>query len=96
MLAAGRGDAASVGVLLAAGADPRGRDAHGATALHWAARRRDAGVCGQLVAAGCGAREVDESDMSAVDYARVLDGREAGAQMERWLTEGAASLNPAQ
>ena len=66
--AAARGDAAEIGRLVAAGADPAARDAHGRTALHVAAHRSQLSAMRALVAAGAdpNALEADRDDVVTI------------------------------
>jgi ankyrin repeat protein len=67
--AAARGDAADVARLLAGGADVRGRDARGRTALLAATHGNHVAVAGLLIAAGADVNARDQQQDSAFLYA---------------------------
>jgi ankyrin repeat protein len=71
--AAARGDAAEIARLLAAGADPDGRDAHGRTPLHVAAHAARHDAMRALVAGGADPRALDRDRYDVLTIAAVAD-----------------------
>jgi len=96
--AAEHGNAAAAARLIKdAGADPDAADAHGTTALHWAARGNHVGTVEVLVGAGAELDKADQAGMTALMGAAMNGSTEA---VQRLLEKGAdwrktavASLN---
>lgn len=85
---AGKGDAACVAALLAAGADVNAADVHGYTPLHLAASRGNEALCDLLVA--CGARR-DVASADGTTPASIARDRGHPALAERLQRDDAWS-----
>jgi ankyrin repeat protein len=73
LAAAARGDATQIGALIAGGARPDVRDAHGRTPLHVAAFGRHAEAMRALVAAGADPNALEQDRYDIVTIAAVAD-----------------------